>query len=543
MIYELKGKGFWLDETCDALLAYLKDNGMDKQTVVCAAGMTPSAPIHFGILREIAISSFVVEELIRRHIKACLVYYWDDYDHFCKIPYYTTREVVEEHIGKTLREVPDFDGTYQSYGEHYMHDFERCLHTCGFFPTYNYQADLYTSGYYAEYIRIAIRRRKEIFDMVHHSKDSSSEEYKSEREKYFPLEIYCSECGKDNTRTDSWNETTDTVSYTCKKCGHKGSYVIGKDFKGKLTWKVNWATRWCDDKVCYESSGENQLTDTGSYSVSSKIATEIFGGKVPFSLLYRFIGIPGISKVSRAQGERTLASRFVAVLEPSIIRWLLLKNAPNKPFSVDIEKGIFRIYHEWDEFCDKVESGQGTELDKRMHSMCIHGVRTSKVRIPFRVMTTALAIGGGNRNAAVDMLPRIVQFDGSPRELLAAVQPRIWAAEAWLRYSSAEELPKLRTEFNTEAWDSFTDVIKRMVKSLIVSLDTCIGEEQVKQVLYALPEQEPECQNDVDAARKELFRALYLLLLGNEKGPRLTTLLCLVKKEKLLLLLQGVTNE
>ena len=543
MIYELKGKGFWLDEVCDSLIAYLKEKGMDGKTVVCAAGMTPSAPIHFGILREIAISSFVAQELVRRHIKTRLVYYWDDYDHFCKIPYFTSREAVDAHVGKTLHDVPDFDGTYQSYGEHYMHDFERCLHSCGFFPYYNYQEELYTSGYYADYIRTAIRRRKEIFDIVHHAKDSETEEYKQRKEAYFPLEIYCAACGKDNTFATAWDEAADTVSYTCRNCGHKGSYVIGENFKGKLVWKVNWAARWTDDGVCYESSGENQLTDTGSYSVSSRIATEIFGGKVPFSLLYRFIGIPGIAKVSRAQGERTLASRFVAVLEPAIIRWLLLKNAPNKAFSVDVENGIFRIYHEWDEFCDKVEKGACSVLDKRIYDISVRGVRNSKLRIPFRTVTTSLAIGGGNRKAAIDMLPRIMHFKGSSEELFAAAQPRIWAAEAWLRYYATEEQPQLQTEFNAAAWNSFDAATQRMVRRLCLSLDKFGDEEETKRILYDVPVKECPAAEQVDGARKRLFRALYLLLLGKEKGPRLATLLCLIKKEKLLLLLQGETNE
>lgn len=341
MIYKLKGNDFWLDEAVDALSCYLKENNLENETVVCAAGMTPSAPIHFGILREIAISSFISDELTRRHIKNQLVYYWDDYDHFCKIPYYTTKEKVANYIGKPLCDVPDFNGAYESYGEHYMHNFEKCIHVCGFFPHYNYQSKLYKSGYYSDYIRKAVRDRKKIFDIVNHSKNSADEVYQKMRDAYFPLEIYCELCGKDNTAATDWNETEDRIFYTCKNCNHNGNYVIGENYRGKLAWKVNWAMRWADDHVYFESSGENQLTDTGSYSVSSIIALKIFNEEVPFSLQYNFIGIPSIAKVSRHQGERVLAEKITRVLEPPIIRWLLIKNPPNKPFSIDIDKGIF----------------------------------------------------------------------------------------------------------------------------------------------------------------------------------------------------------
>lgn len=532
MIYELKSKGFWLDEAVDKLLDYLKEQGMDKGTIVCAAGMTPSAPIHFGILREIAVSSFVADELVRRCKKTRLIYYWDDYDHFCKIPYYTTREKVAEHIGKTLDEVPDFNGNFQSYGEHYMRDFEKCLHFCGFFPDYNYQARLYKSGWYTDFIRKAIKNREKIFRIVHHSKDLDSPEMQERCKSYYPLEIYCEHCGKDSTRTTGYDESSDTVSYECKECGKKGSYVLGKNFRGKLAWKINWATRWTDDGVCFESSGENQLTDTGSYSVSSRIATEIFGGKVPFSLLYRFIGMPGIAKVSRAQGEKTLANNFVKVLEPAIIRWLLVKNPPNKAFSVDIDGGIVRIYHEWDVFCEKIEGGECTETERRIYQIATQGVEMSRVRVPFKTITTSLGITGGDREKTALQMSKIVSFGGTPEELYMAVRPRINAAAYWLYHCGHTETePSLRRSFNKNVWNTLPENIRGDVAALRNSVERLTTENEAKQTLYGIV-----CD---DAERREFFRALYLLILDTERGPKLATLLCLMPKEKLLMLLGG----
>lgn len=544
MIYELKGEGFWLDEAVDNLLEYLKKLGTENDTIVCAAGMTPSAPIHFGIMREIAISSFVADELIRRRKKAKLVYYWDDYDHFCKIPYYTTREAVEEHVGKTLREVPDFNGLYNSYGEHYMHDFEECLHKCGFFPEYNYQAKMYKSGNYTDRIRLALNSRKEIFEIVSKSAGLSEEEIKEKIDNYYPLEIYCSECGKDSTYTTGWDSSKDEVTYTCKKCGNKGSYILGKDFQGKLAWKVNWALRWSDDKVAYESSGENQLTDTGSYSVSSKVAENIFGGKVPFSLLYRFIGMRGIAKVSRAQGEKTLATRFTGVLEPSIVRWLLIRNAPNKPFTVDIEDGIFRIYHEWDCFVEKIMNGEASEVEKRIYQIATDGVKKTQFRIPFRTIITALGICGDNKKAAAEQMVKMTGFNGSAEELLKAARPRIDAAEYWLYdCGHVESQVSLRQSFNQSEWDKLSESYKKSVQLLCKKLDKFTNEDEAKQILFDIPKDMGIPEEQQEEFRKEFFKALYLLCLGLERGPKLTTLLCLTQKEKLLSLLQCGKSE
>lgn len=544
MIYQLKGSGFWLDEAVDNLLSYLESLGTANETIVCAAGMTPSAPIHFGILREIAISSFVADELLRRNKKAKLVYYWDDYDHFCKIPYFTKKEDVAEHIGKTLREVPDFNGLYKSYGEHYMHEFEKCLHKCGFFPEYNYQSKMYKSGNYTSRIRQALNQRKEIFDIIGKSAGLSNEEINKRREDYYPLEVYCSKCGKDSTFTTGWQPEKDTITYTCKECGYQGSYILGSNFHGKLVWKVNWALRWSDDKVAYESSGENQLTDTGSYSVSSKVAETIFGGKVPFSLLYRFIGIRGIAKVSRAQGEKTLATRFTGVLEPCIVRWLLLKTAPNKPFSVDIEDGIFRIYHEWDCFVQKVQNGEATDIEKRIYELATDGVEITRFPIPFRTIITALGICGDNKRAAAQQMLKMTAFGGTAEELLKVAKPRIEAAEYWLyECGHAESQVNLKKDFNKKDWDTFSDECRKAVGLLCKKLDLFTNEDKAKEVLFNIPEElgiEKERQEDF---RKEFFRCLYLLCLGTERGPKLTTLLCLTQKEKLLTLFSAQTIE
>ena len=551
MIYELKNKTFWIDEAVESLLSYMKEQKMDTDGLItCAAGMTPSCPIHFGILREIAISAFVADELRRRGYRVRLVYYWDDYDHFCKIPFYTTKEAVEPYLGKTLREVPDFSGNYNSYGEHYMHTFELCLHRCGFIPDYDYQALKYQSGYYKKAIAHAIEKRFEIFDIINAGKQPYSEEVQKQREAYYPLEVYCEKCGRDSAKTISYDSKNTTITYVCQKCGHQGSYNIYSGFKGKLIWKANWALRWSDDSVNFESSGENQLTDTGSYSVATRIASEIFGGKTPFSLLYRFIGIPGVAKVSRALGERALASRFCDVLEPPVVRWLLVKNAPNKPIIIDIEAGIFRIYHEWDMFCKKVRSGEATEIETRIWKIATNSVAAPKIVIPFKIITTALEIANGDKQLASKLLLKITDFEGTAEELRRSISPRLDAAHNWLyKYKNVKNEAQLLTEFNQSAWDSFSDNCRKAISIITRDIINLEKETEINELLHNAPREvlnlkgSEESDERLSALQKEVFMAMYRLLLGSEKGPKLATLLALLDKSTFRTLLRGAQYE
>lgn len=123
-----------------------------------------------------------------------LIYYWDDFDHFCKIPYFTDKKTVQEYLGKPLRKVPDLEGGYNSYGERYMYQFESELEKLGVMPRYDYQSQTYAEGRYTQYIRKALSLRNEIFDCVNDHRKPYTKDIMKDRETYFPLEVYCANC-------------------------------------------------------------------------------------------------------------------------------------------------------------------------------------------------------------------------------------------------------------------------------------------------------------------------------------------------------------
>ena len=74
----------------------------DKEESVCAAGISPSGSIHIGNFRDIATSYFVYKALIKQGKKARLLFSWDEFDRFRKVPV-NVKEVapeLENEIGK-----------------------------------------------------------------------------------------------------------------------------------------------------------------------------------------------------------------------------------------------------------------------------------------------------------------------------------------------------------------------------------------------------------------------------------------------------------
>ena len=81
----------------------------DKEEYVCAAGISPSGSIHIGNFRDIATSYFVYKALIKQGKKARLLFSWDEFDRFRKVPV-NVKEVapeLETEIGKPYVDVKD----------------------------------------------------------------------------------------------------------------------------------------------------------------------------------------------------------------------------------------------------------------------------------------------------------------------------------------------------------------------------------------------------------------------------------------------------
>ena len=140
----------------------------DKEEYVCAAGISPSGSIHIGNFRDIATSYFVYKALIKQGKKARLLFSWDEFDRFRKVPV-NVKEVapeLENEIGKPYVDVKDPYGCCSSYAEHFEKEFEASLSRFGVKVDFRRQSENYRSGKYAKYIIQAVQKRREIFDIL-----------------------------------------------------------------------------------------------------------------------------------------------------------------------------------------------------------------------------------------------------------------------------------------------------------------------------------------------------------------------------------------
>ena len=138
---------------------------------------------------------------------------------------------------------------------------------------YRYQAQMNRSGKYAEHVIHALKQRGKIFDILDSFRTQDAEE--GEKERYYPVSIYCPECGKDTTTITSLSENCEEAEFECS-CGHKGHFNFRKDFNCKLAWKIDWPMRWMYEGVDFEPGGKDHASPAGSYQKKAVLSQKKF---------------------------------------------------------------------------------------------------------------------------------------------------------------------------------------------------------------------------------------------------------------------------
>lgn len=247
---------YWADQVASELI----DKNPNKELFVLAAGISPSGTVHIGNFRDVATIYLVARALQNKGKNTKLLFSWDEYDRFRKVPKNLPEDRINEYenyIGKPYSEVPDPFGCHSSYAEHYEKEFENSLEKIGMkFDVIRCQSAEYKSGKYRDGIIKALKNRKEIYDIMQEFK--TQEHSHEEREQYYPISIYCDSCGKDNTEITEISDDCELVKYKCT-CGHASEINIYTQGNFKLPWKVDWPMRWMFEKVDFEPGGKIML--------------------------------------------------------------------------------------------------------------------------------------------------------------------------------------------------------------------------------------------------------------------------------------------
>ena len=506
----------------------------NKEEYVCAAGISPSGSIHIGNFRDIATSYFVVCALRNFGKKARLLFSWDEYDRFRKVPsnVMQVQPKFDQYIGCPYIDIPDpFDNCHNNYAEHFEAEFMESIIRFGIDMDYRYQSQMYRSGKYVKQILLALQKRFEIYDIL--DKFKTQESTTEERNNYYPVTIYCAVCNHDSTKITSLSEDCKIATYKCA-CGHKGTFNFTENFNCKLVWKVDWPMRWMHEEVDFEPGGKDHASPTGSYQNSKIICEKIFNYPAPLFQGYEFIGIRGVAgKMSSSSGLNLTPGTLLKIYQPQIILWLYSKSDPNKAFDFCFDDGILRQYFEFDQQYNKVKDGTANELEIAIMKYCMINDEPLET-VPMSLLVQMGSIVDFN----VSMLELIFQRIGTPFTY-EQFRDRLNRARFWLENCATENSNHLNEHRNWDFYNALDDMHKNQISKLFKFLnENSYSLDELKAKLYAIPkEASANVASDIKKSQSAFFSNVYQLLINKERGPRLYLFLFAIEKERYLHLL------
>ena len=350
------GRGTWIDKLADDLLRREERLGRDTGMVRVESGLGASGVPHLGSLGDAVRAYGVKLALEDAGHRSELIAYSDDLDGLRKVPEGMPASL-GEHIARPVSLVPDPDGCYSSYGERMSSLLLEGLDALGIEYVHKRARDAYAGGAFREQIgRIlsaAGRIGERIEGMVGQSKFRGALPY-------FPV---CGRCGRLYTaRAESYDPRAGRVTYECRGadiggarvegCGHRAESDVGRDL-GKLAWKVEFAARWQAFDVRFEAYGKDIMD---SVRVNDWVCKEVLGTPPPHHVRYEMFLDKGGKKISKSSGNVLTAQRWLRYATPESVLLLMYKRIAGAR-----EIGIGDVPALMDEYADLAAAYHGEE--------------------------------------------------------------------------------------------------------------------------------------------------------------------------------------
>ncbi len=496
-----------------------------KQLV--ATGITPSGHIHIGNMREVVTADVAYRALIDKGEDTDFIYIADTYDPLRKV-YPFLDESYAQHVGKPLSDIPCPCGEHKNYSEHFLEPFLDALEHLGIRPKVYRADELYKQGAYVEAIKQALVKRDEIAIIL--QKLSG----KTPADNWSPFNPICDDCGKINpTVVSGFDLDAETVNYECS-CGRSGT--VSMNGGGKLTWRVDWPARWKALGVTVEPYGKDHASRGGSYDTGQAISKEIFGYEAPYPIVYEWIMLGKQGAMSSSTGVVVSISDMLKVVPPEVLRYLIIRTKPEKHIRFDPALPLLTLV---DEFERLHSSDKATPYDRRMIELS-HAAGLCHTDIPFKHMTTIYQVAAGDLERILEIVHR-AGYDTSNEKCICELAYNVgnWLkmyAPENAKFSVQEDLPVSAATLNDlqrAFLTSFADILERSNE---------LSGEQYHNLVYSSKEDGTELNgliassmgvepDSLEVNPKELFKAIYISVLGQASGPKAGWFLSSLEKD------------
>lgn len=516
---------FWADAIADEVMKRYDAVIKTGLPIIVRDEKTASGKVHVGSLRSASLHAVVADVLESRGVKVEFRFEINDFDAMDGIPSYLDAAVYEQYMGVPLCNIPSPEPGFANFAELYGQEYVSVIEKVGFKANVYRASELYRSGAMNDLIRKALERRALVRDIYFRVSGSQKSE------DWYPLNVVCEQCGNLSS-TKIINFDGEEVEYVCssetikwaKGCGHTGK---SSPFNGnaKFPWKLDWAAKFVAQGVHFEGGGKDHYTKGGARQVAEAISREVFNHEPPYGVFNEFFLVGG-KKMSSSKGNAATAAEMVEILPAHILRLLLLKTPISRQLDFDPDgDAIPVLFDTYDRLAEKYWAGE-TGDDAQVFTF-IH-LPENRNPITNRFLPRFSQIAFFVQMPHMDVFTEVATLKGE--ELTEndrkEVELRAFYAKRWLTEYADDKFIFTLQDSLPEVASNLTSEQLAAVETLATKIDEqgSLDGQVLHELIHAVKEES-------GLTPKDFFRAVYLLFLGKDSGPKVGWFLSTLEKE------------
>jgi lysyl-tRNA synthetase class 1 len=503
----LIGRGTWLDRVAKEIIEREKNLKRDLSSIRVESGLGASGIPHIGSLGDAARAYGVKLALNEAGFASELIAYSDDMDALRKVPS-GMPEWLSNDLAKPVSEITDPFNCHKSYGAHMSSLLLEGLDKLKLKYIFQSGYDSYKKGFLVKQIDLILRNSELIGDKI---EELTGQKKYLETLPYFPR---CSKCHRLNVAHAYKYEPSEMkVYYKCsgdeigKKwiegCGNEGAADVRLG-EGKLSWKVEFAARWAAFDIRFEAHGK-ELTD--SVKINDWICDNVLGFPHPYHVVYELFQDKSGRKMSKSVGNLVSAQKWLTLASPQSLLLVYYKRIVG---ARNISEEDVPSYMDEFDSLEDLYFGKSKEQNS-LKAARLKGIyyysnlaeppKSPSQHVPYRLLVE-LASVAPEENSEDYVAKRLVDYK-VVRSIDDQVRERIRYAITW---SKEFTLNSGQVTISPEEREAISDLVPK--------IESQTDPQQIQTTIF-----ETARAHGIEPSK--LFGAIYRVLLGSERGPRL----------------------
>lgn len=519
---------FWLDEIAREIV----EKYPKEKVIHLNGGLSIRGPQHIGRFRTEVLIQASVKRIIEKKYKKKVIQYITLYDMDGQKPkgikkgFPNSKEMQEKYAGVSLFNIPDPYGCHKNWQEHFWEDFGNYLKYFGLDIKFVKTSEFYKIPETKKIVKWILENREKVVKLVNKFRKTNPWP-----EKFIPINPICKSCLSINdTKATGFDLKKYTVDYECNKCGSKGTTSLENS---KLNWRLEWIAIWKVLDIEFEPFGKDHATAGGSRDTCGIFSEELLKREAPYGMWCEWVSIKTKGK---DLGQMT-ASGFVGITpkqwleiaDPEVLKYLYIGTRPHTAMTIDLDK-ISSYYNDYYK-AERVYFGKeklNTERDehnvKRAFELSQIGYSPKKLSSQFDYdfisQLTQIIKGKDKLERIIQILRRINYLDHEPTKTeKEKIKKMLEQTKNWIENYASEEFKVNILEEVPE--DIVNQLSNEQKKALSIFGEFLKIERKDQEIIKEIK----KITDKVKIKPNNFFKAAYLILFGNDYGPRLVPLI------------------